>query len=139
MAGAALVLGVAACDAGARRPPADSSWTLATHPRALDRYTRLKRRQLTDPDPRAVQQLIQCELGRVSDALGPGEMDRRSEAALDTAYRDDVERRTRLRLEPVLGGAAFEVGGPLCDSLNAAADREEGPIPRAADSVRARW
>jgi hypothetical protein len=34
------------------------SWSVATHPRALDRYVRLYRRQLTDPDPRWVEQLL---------------------------------------------------------------------------------
>jgi hypothetical protein len=66
------------------------------------------------------------------------EMSRRTRDAADTVDRTPAERARRARVLDRLAGGEFESGGALCDSVNAAADHEEGPIAPAPGSLRRR-
>jgi len=125
---------LAAC---AEPPPKGPSRTLATYPHAADRYARLLRRQLTAPHPIDVQQEITCEMGRLADSLGGDEMQLRIAGVQDSIYRTPAARAARARVEKLIWGRSYEVNGPLCDSLNAIADRED-PIVRVNPETTAK-
>jgi hypothetical protein len=112
---------------------AQASWSVARYPRAADRLIGLVRRQLSDANPVRTEQEVICETERLAAALGYEEASARVRGALDTAYRD---RRDSLALERVgrmLGGQALGTGDGVCDSLNAAANREDHIVsPRTA-------
>ena len=115
-------------------PPQGPPRTLATYPHAADRYARLLQRQLTDSNPIEVQQELSCEAGRLVDVLGGDEMRLRITGVEDSVYRTPAARAARARVEEIVSGRSYEVGGALCDSLNAIADRED-PIVKVAPSA----
>ncbi|MGH8244591.1 MAG: hypothetical protein ACRETY_14720 [Steroidobacteraceae bacterium] len=83
------------------RPPKNVS-----APQITDEYVRLSRKQLTDPDPRAVQREINCEIRRLGQLLGDQEAFTRMEAAEDTVFtwRD---RAARERVDRALANHVF--------------------------------
>jgi hypothetical protein len=109
----------------------ESSTTVSNQPHAADHYARLLRRQLTDSDPKAVQQAITCEMGRIDWAFGGDESRRRLKPVRDSVFRRVEDRRRFNEIDSMLAGQTFEVNGTLCDSLNALANREVPltPIP----------
>ena len=113
-----------------------SSTTVSNQPHAADRYARLLRRQLTDGDPMAVHREISCEVGRIAAMFGGDETKRRLTPVRDSIVRSD--RRRDYQIDSILAGHTFEVSGPLCDSLNAIANREAPlkPISTSMDSLR---
>ena len=54
--------------------PKGPAKTLKTYPHAADRYARLLRRQLMDPDPEEVQQELACEDWRLSRVVLNGSL-----------------------------------------------------------------
>lgn len=125
-----LALG-AACGPRAQPPRRDSAAARAArlYPHATDRLDRLLRRQLTDPDPLSVQQMISCEEIRVAKVLGEDEGVRRIDIVLKTADTSEADFAARQRVQRALVGHATSYGGRACDSLNAIADREDPLVP----------
>ncbi len=119
-----VLLGLLLTACGEPRPKGPSH-TLTTYPHAADRYARLLRRQLSDSNPIALQQQLSCEAARLIDSLGPDEMQLRVAGVEDSVYRTPAARAARTRVDQVISGRSYEVGGPVCDSLNAIADRED--------------
>jgi hypothetical protein len=113
-----------------------SSTTVSDQPHATDRYARLLRRQLTDSDPMMVHRAISCEVGRIAAIFGGAETKRRLKPVRDSIVRSN--RRRDYQIDSILASHTFEVSGPLCDSLNAIADREVPlkPISTSMDSSR---
>jgi hypothetical protein len=134
---ALLAGGLGAACAEPERPPGPS-WSVGTHPRAADHYADLFRAFLSATDPVVARQRLACERTRLSDALGGREASRRIEGAQDTLRNTRADTAAYERADAATQRKAFELKGPTCDSLRAAADREEGPIPPAPDSLRAR-
>ena len=115
----ALLVGCAA------PPPKGTPTTLKTYPHATDRLTRLLARQLTDSDPLGVQQLVICEEARLADALGTDEAMLRARRVHDSVYASPAGKAAWQRIRSALSGHSVEFMGPLCDSLNVIADRED--------------
>ncbi len=116
--------------------PPQPSQTLTTHPRTADRYARLLRRQLVEADVVALKQAMSCETSRLSNALGFAEATARLYAVVASVHRG-VDRAKLTRIDQALGMRSYEVGGPLCDSLNAISDRED-PIAPVDPAIRDR-
>lgn len=95
---------------------------------------RLVRRQLSDVDPVRTEQEVICETERMGRTLGYEEAGVRIRSALDTAYRSTHDSLALGRVERELGGHSLGDGDHVCDSLIAAADREEPIVP--IDSVK---
>ncbi len=131
-----LVLATVAALGCAPPPPKGPAHTVASHPRALDRYARLLRRELADSDPIAVHQEMACEQSRLFDALGGEEMVIRANSVEDSIFPTQVARIQRDMIRNRLAGRSFETGGALCDSLRRIADREDPIAP--VDSVAPR-
>jgi len=114
-----------------------SSTTVSDQPHATDRYARLLRRQLTDSDPLAVEREITCEVGRIAAAFGGDEAKRRLRPVDDSIVRSAHDRHRYYEIDSMRAFRSFEIGGPLCDSLNAIADREVPvkPISTSMDSL----
>ncbi|HVA57077.1 MAG: hypothetical protein WBQ26_02910 [Gemmatimonadaceae bacterium] len=127
---AALLLGCA------EPPPRGTPTTLRTFPHAADRYARLLRQQLTDSNPLDLEQQLTCETVRMERALGSREAVLRIEGVHDSIYAKPEAQAQRQRIRAARAGHSFEFGGPLCDSLNAIADRED-PIVKV-DTTGAR-
>ncbi len=115
-----------ACDPASSRTPATS---LRTYPHALDRYARILRGQLVDPEPVKVEQELACEGSRISDLLGVDEATRRMKGVRDSVLANPRDRAAHERVLRLLSDQVIQYSGPLCDSLNAIADRED-PIVR---------
>ncbi len=105
--------------------PKGPAKTLKTYPHAADRYARLLRRQLMDPDPEEVQQELACEDWRLSRVLGVDESTLRVVGVRDTVLATVSARAAHVRVQRMVAGRSYEMGGALCDSLNAIADRED--------------
>ncbi|HKV52982.1 MAG TPA: hypothetical protein VJO52_17425 [Gemmatimonadaceae bacterium] len=103
--------------------------SVARYPHAADRFARLMRRQLSDVDPVLTEQQIICEGERIAITLGDAEASLRIRTALDTAYRTARDSSAFARVERLLGGHSFGTGDHVCDSLIAAADREDPIVP----------
>jgi hypothetical protein len=115
-----------------------SSTTVSDQPHATDRYARLLRRQLADSDPMAIQRELACEVGRIASAFGGDESKRRLRPVRDSIARSARDRQRYYEIDSMLASRFFEVGGRLCDSLNAMANREVPlkPISTSMDSSR---
>ncbi len=109
--------------------------TLATHPRAFDRYTRLKLQELTVADPVAVHRELTCEMDRLFTAFERTEGLLRMKTADDSVYGTPAARAKFDTVQKQFYGKGFEVGGPLCDSLQAIANRED-PIAPVDSAIR---
>ena len=131
----ALLVGVLAAFGCARPPPEGPPKTLAAHPRALDRYARLRLRELVDADPVAVHREVECEVDRILDAFGATEGQLRVMSADDSIYRRPASRARFDTVEAQLVGKGFAGSGPLCDSLKAIANRED-PIAPGDSAIR---
>jgi hypothetical protein len=132
-----VVMGLLLCLAACGEPlPKGPARTLTTYPDAADRYARLKRRQLSDSNPVAIQEQVMCEIARMGRALGPDEVQLRIAGVEDSLYRTPADRAARARVDAIVSGRSYEVSGPLCDSLNAIADRED-PIVKATPNAAA--
>lgn len=118
--------------------PSGRSWSVRTHPRAADRYARLERAFLTAADAPAAKQALVCEHARLADALGPLEAGRRIAGVDDSLLRASAARAAFERADAASGMHAYEMAGRLCNSLKAAAEREDGPIRPAPESLRER-
>jgi hypothetical protein len=119
---AAGALLLAAC-----QPPRSTvpSQSVGTHPRAFDRYARLLQRQLADTNPLPTAQLIACELNRLGSVFGSDELRSRMYPVEDSVWATPALRARADSIDAKLGGHSFEGSGPLCDSLNAIANRED--------------
>jgi len=111
---------------------------VTTHPRAADGYVLRFREFLVAENPSLAKQLLVCERTRISRALGSLESSRRIADAEDSIVRSAAARAALERADAATARGMFQVAGTLCDSLNAIADREEGPILQAPDSLRVR-
>ncbi|HXE61406.1 MAG TPA: hypothetical protein VN607_11905 [Gemmatimonadaceae bacterium] len=131
----AKVLGIACCLApGACKRPAHNGGQPAPHsvaqyPHAIDRFIGLVRRQLSDVDPLQTEQELTCESERIARSLGGAEALARIRTALDTAYPRRSDTVALGMLEQHLAGHSFGAGNHVCDSLIAAANREEPIVP----------
>jgi len=128
---ASFVAGVApgACNRPARRRAVPAPQSVAQYPRAADRLIRLVRRQLSDENPARTEQEVVCETERMAATLGYKEAALRVRTALDTAYLTARDSTALGRVERLLGGRSFGDGNHVCDSLIAAANREEPIVP----------
>jgi hypothetical protein len=108
----------------------------ATHPRAADRYTRLIREYLVTKDPASVRQQFSCEVSRLADALGLEEGLRRVHWAEDSVVRSPDASAAFKRADAIAALQSYQVGGALCDSLNAIADREDPIVPAIGVTTR---
>ncbi len=124
---------LAACSEPLPKGPAKS---VKSYPNAADRYARLLRRQLSDSDPVDLQQELSCEQWRLSQALGVDDALLRVAAVRDTVLAAPDARAAHARVQRMVAGRSYEVGGALCDSLNVIADRED-PIVKV-DTTRPR-
>ncbi|HEY7896625.1 MAG TPA: hypothetical protein VIC24_17100 [Gemmatimonadaceae bacterium] len=70
-----------------------------------------------------------CETERMALALGYEEAGLRIHSALDTAYLTARDSVAFGRVERMLGGQSLGTGDHVCDSLIAAADREDPIVP----------
>jgi hypothetical protein len=88
-------------------------------------------RELTDTNPVPTAQLISCEIARLGDAFGSDEMQRRMYSAEDSILKTPALRARADSVDAKLGGpdGSYEIAGPLCDSLNAIANREDPIAP----------
>lgn len=118
-----------ACKDSRREAVRAPSRSVAQYPHAADRLIRLVRRQLSDVDPVRTEQEAICETDRMALALGYDEASARIRTALDTAYRTARDSFALGRVERILGGHSLGDGDHVCDSLIAAADREEPIVP----------
>ncbi len=109
--------------------------TLATHPRPLGRYMRLKLRELAAADPVAVHRELECELDRLFTAFGRNEGLLRMTIANDSIYRTPAARARYDSVQQQPYGKLFEGSGLFCDPLNAIADRED-PIAPVDSAIR---
>lgn len=109
----------------AQQPPQ----SVKKYPHAADRFVRLMRRQLSDVDPVRTEQEAVCETERMALALGDKEAARRVRTALDTTYTTARDSLAFGRVDRALAGHSFGTGDHVCDSLIAAADREEPIVP----------
>jgi hypothetical protein len=109
--------------------PTDPPRTLASHPRAFDRYARLLQRELVDTNPVATGQLIACEINRLGFVFGSDEVRRRMYPVEDSVWATPALRARADSIDVKLGGHSYEGVGPLCDSLNAIANREDPIAP----------
>ena len=80
-------------------------------------------------------QRLLCESARLARALGATEATRRTAAVYDTVVRTPADRAAARRAGAAASGRAYAISGEVCDSLRAIADREDGPIPPAPDSM----
>lgn len=122
------------CSACGEPRPAGPSTTLADQPHALDHYSTLLQRELTDPDPVAVHQEISCEVGRIGCAFGTDEGRRRLGGVEDSVFRSADARAKFARVEDVLVGHDFGVDGAICDSVNAIWNKQL-PLTPTADGL----
>lgn len=122
-------IGSSSCTRSAHDVTHEDPRSVAKFPRAADRFIRLVRRQLTDVDPARTEQEVVCETDRMGIALGYKEAALRVRTALDTAYLTARDSIALGRVQRLLGGQAFGDGDHVCDSLIAAADREDPIIP----------
>lgn len=109
--------------------------TLTTHPRAFDRYVRLRMRELVAADPVAVRREVQCEMDRLDRAFGSEETDLRMKSANDSLYRTPALRARRDTVDAILHGRGFQIGEPWCQALKAIANRED-PIASVDSAIR---
>ena len=123
----------AACEGRREAPPARGGQPYAGGevPPGADRYARLVREFLTAPDPPAVHQRLTCELWRMAQVLETNEAISRAAWAKAAVVRTRADSAAYERADAASGMRAYQVSGPLCDSLNAVADREDGPIAAA--------
>jgi hypothetical protein len=119
-----LALAPAACGTRESRRPPTPSRSAATHPHATDRLNRLYRQQLTDANPFPAEQAIACERLRIQAFLGNEEGRARADAVLDTVFRTPADRAAHERAQGRLKNAVVYLGGEVCDSLDAMAERE---------------
>lgn len=124
---AAVCMGVAACSSDPL--PKGPAKTLKSYPHAADRYARLLRRQLMDPDPVEVEQELSCEQVRMIGALGGDEATLRVVRVEDSVWATAAGRAARPRVLRMVSGQSYQVSGPLCDSLNTIANREDPIVP----------
>lgn len=120
-----LVVGLAALAVACAEPrPKGLARTVASQPHAADRYARILERQLTDSNAQALEQERVCEFARMSVALGVDEAELRAYGVEDTVYRTPDARARHAKVRTAVSGRSYETSGPVCDSLNAIADRE---------------
>lgn len=131
------LLGAVVSLACAQPSPKGPALTLATHPRAADRYARLLMRELVDSNPLAVRREVVCEEQRLYDALGGVEGQLRILGVEDSVYRAPANRARFAQIEPQFKGNNFETGGPLCDSLRTISDRID-PIAQVDSAIKSR-
>lgn len=117
------------CTGSARKPAEAVPHSVARYPHAADRLIRLVRRQLSDADPVRTEQEAICETERMALALGYEEAGVRIRTALDTAYLTARDSLAFGRVERLLGGQTLGTGDHVCDSVIAAADREDPIVP----------
>jgi hypothetical protein len=98
--------------------------SLSTEPHLTDWLYVLARRQLSDGDPVRTHQAIQCEYGRIADAVGSQEASRRVDAMYDTTYRTRADSVALRRAEASLGQRVFGTGSPVCDPFDSVSVRE---------------
>ena len=91
--------------------PQGPAKTLKTYPHAADRYARLLRRQLIDPDPVEVQQELACEDWRLSRVLGVDESTLRVVGVRDTVLATVSARAAHVRVQRMVAGRSYEMGG----------------------------
>lgn len=115
-----------ACYDHSRIVPREPAASAATDPHATDRFARLVHRQLTDPDPVAIEQELLCESVRLEHTLGGREAELRIREVYDTAYRTAADSAALARVQAALAGHDLGTGGTSCAaSDSAAAMREE--------------
>lgn len=120
-------------------PPRVPSASVAAYPHATDRLYRLYRRQLTDSNPFPTEQAIACERRRIRIALGSDEGWARTTAVFDTVFRTPADRAAHERAQARLTNAVVYLGGEVCDSLDAVAQRELPlPVAKPPDSAAPR-
>ena len=128
-----LLVAVLSAIACAPPQPKGPARTVASHPRALDRYARLLRGELADTNTRSVHQEMACEQQRLFDALGGEEMVIRTNSVEDSIFPTRADRLKRDAIRNRLAGTSFQLDGPVCDSLRRIADRED-PIALVSDA-----
>lgn len=118
-----------ACERPAHDANSPARRSATQYPHAADRFIQLVRKQLTAPNPAAVEQEIMCEGERMSRALGDAETSIRIRSALDTAYPRRSDSLAFQRVGRALEGHVLGTGDHVCDSLIAAADSVEPIVP----------
>jgi hypothetical protein len=103
-------------------PPARPT-TLQTHPRAMFRLARLMRAEYRDSLPARIEQEIACESERVKRVLGADFEVRRRHLA-DSLGVEFPAEQTRLLGVRLTGVAVAPGTDPVCNDINAAAERE---------------